>query len=153
MCGCLLHTPAGYLARNPGMCPDWESNQQRFGLQAPLNPLSHTSQGSFFKHGFESLNLLTFCISLSFPNNSSVEGPRQFDLMIFPQSGSCPSRPLGAGQLVPLSCGSRGLVKLSFHPFGRTSRGVGFFLREVHICYLVIFSSRGATKCHSPGPL
>ena len=24
----------GYLAQNPGMCPDWESNQQPFGLQA-----------------------------------------------------------------------------------------------------------------------
>ena len=29
------HTPpAGDLACNPGMCPDWESNQQSFGLQA-----------------------------------------------------------------------------------------------------------------------
>ena len=25
--------PAGDLAHNPGMCPDWESNQQPFGLQ------------------------------------------------------------------------------------------------------------------------
>ena len=23
--------PIGYLARNPGMCPDWESNQPPFG--------------------------------------------------------------------------------------------------------------------------
>ena len=29
------HTPPnGDLARNPGMCPDWELNQQPFGLQA-----------------------------------------------------------------------------------------------------------------------
>ena len=29
------HTPpTGDLARNPGMCPDWESNQQPFGSQA-----------------------------------------------------------------------------------------------------------------------
>ena len=29
------HTsPPGDLARNPGMCPDWESNQQPFGSQA-----------------------------------------------------------------------------------------------------------------------
>ena len=34
MCGCLLHAATGDLAYNPGMCPDWESNQQRFGLQA-----------------------------------------------------------------------------------------------------------------------
>ena len=26
--------PNGHLARNPGMCPDWESNQRPFGLQA-----------------------------------------------------------------------------------------------------------------------
>ena len=36
--------PTGDLARNPGMCPDWESNQRPYGLQA-LSPLSHTSQG------------------------------------------------------------------------------------------------------------
>ena len=27
-------TPAGDLAHNPGMCPDWESNLQPFGSQA-----------------------------------------------------------------------------------------------------------------------
>ena len=27
-------SPAGDLARNPGMCPDWESNLRPFGLQA-----------------------------------------------------------------------------------------------------------------------
>ena len=27
-------TPSGYLACNPGMCPDWELNQQPFGSQA-----------------------------------------------------------------------------------------------------------------------
>ena len=43
-----LAHPTGDLARNPGMCPDWESNQQPFGSQAArrmLNPLSHTSPG------------------------------------------------------------------------------------------------------------
>ena len=35
----------GALACNPGMCPDWESNQQPFGSQPVLNPLSYTSQG------------------------------------------------------------------------------------------------------------
>ena len=38
----------GNLACNPGMCPDWETNQQRFGSQASTNPLSHTRQGSLF---------------------------------------------------------------------------------------------------------
>ena len=36
MCGCLCRTPYWRpdLARNPGMCLDWESNQQPFGSQA-----------------------------------------------------------------------------------------------------------------------
>ena len=34
MCGCLLSTLTGDLACNPGMCHDWESNCQPFGLQA-----------------------------------------------------------------------------------------------------------------------
>ena len=33
------------LACNPGMCPDWESNQWPFGSQPALSPLSYTSQG------------------------------------------------------------------------------------------------------------
>ena len=39
MCGCLLQrAPTGDLAHNPGMCPDWESNRQLFGLQAHTQP-------------------------------------------------------------------------------------------------------------------
>ena len=37
--------PTGDLARNLSMHTDWESNQQPFGLQSTLNPLSYTSQG------------------------------------------------------------------------------------------------------------
>ena len=34
-CVVAFHTPpTGDLAHNPGMCHDWESNQQPFGLQA-----------------------------------------------------------------------------------------------------------------------
>ena len=45
-CVVAAHTPpTGNLARNPGMCPDWESNQQSFDSQAGTQPLSHTSQG------------------------------------------------------------------------------------------------------------
>ena len=41
--------PTGNLACNSGMCPDWESNQRNPLVHRPaLNPLSHTSQGSFF---------------------------------------------------------------------------------------------------------
>ena len=43
------HTPPTRdLARNPGMCPDWESNQQTGNpsVRRPeLSPLSHTTQG------------------------------------------------------------------------------------------------------------
>ena len=45
---CLVgsHTPpTGDLTHNPGMYPDWESNQWVFGSKRTLNPLSHTSQG------------------------------------------------------------------------------------------------------------
>ena len=34
-CVVAFHTPpTGDLARNPGMCPDWESNNILFGFQA-----------------------------------------------------------------------------------------------------------------------
>ena len=44
MCGCLSHTPhwGPDLACNPGMCPNWESNQRHFGSQASTQ--STTSQ-------------------------------------------------------------------------------------------------------------
>ena len=34
MCACLSPGPHWDLAQNPGMYPDWELNQQPFGLQA-----------------------------------------------------------------------------------------------------------------------
>ena len=49
MCGC----PTGEPARNPSMCPDWESNQRPFDLQARTQPLSHTSQG--YRYAFRAL--------------------------------------------------------------------------------------------------
>ena len=33
MCGCLSTPPTGDVACNPGMCRDWELNQQPFGSQ------------------------------------------------------------------------------------------------------------------------
>ena len=47
-CVVASHAPAiGDLDRNPGMCPDWESNQRSFGSQAHTqSTLSHTSHGS-----------------------------------------------------------------------------------------------------------
>ena len=38
--------PTRDLARNPGMCPDWESNRRPFHSQPVFIPLSYTSQGS-----------------------------------------------------------------------------------------------------------
>ena len=48
-CVAISHVaPTGDLARNPGMCPDLESNQWPFGSQSMLNPLSYTSQGCLY---------------------------------------------------------------------------------------------------------
>ena len=42
-CVVASHTPpTGDLAHKLGMCPDWESNQWPFGLQASIISLSHT---------------------------------------------------------------------------------------------------------------
>ena len=41
----LAHPAPGNLARNPGMCPDWESNQQPFGLQAGAQSIKPHQQG------------------------------------------------------------------------------------------------------------
>ena len=43
--------PTGDLACNPGMCPDWESNQRSFGLQAGTQSTEPHQPGlkSFFK--------------------------------------------------------------------------------------------------------
>ena len=42
--------PTGDLARNPGICPDWESNQQPFGLQDTTQPIKPHQPGPHFKH-------------------------------------------------------------------------------------------------------
>ena len=45
-CVVASHTPpTGDQACNPGMRPDWKSNQRPFGRRPALNPLSHTSEG------------------------------------------------------------------------------------------------------------
>ena len=40
--------PTRDLARNPGMCPDWELNQQYFGSQASAHPTEPCQPGLFF---------------------------------------------------------------------------------------------------------
>ena len=37
--------PTGYLAHNPGMCPDGNQTGDPLVCRQALNPLSHTSQG------------------------------------------------------------------------------------------------------------
>ena len=41
--------PTGHLAHNLGMCPDWESNQQPFALQAGV-PSTEPHQAGLFPH-------------------------------------------------------------------------------------------------------
>ena len=38
--------PTGDLASDPGICSDWQWNQQPSGSQVVLNPLSHTHHGT-----------------------------------------------------------------------------------------------------------
>ena len=40
--------PAGDLARSPGMCPDWESNQRPFALQAGTQSTEPHQPGPYF---------------------------------------------------------------------------------------------------------
>ena len=40
--------PTGGLACNPGMCPDWESNQGPFGLQASAQSTGLHQPGQYF---------------------------------------------------------------------------------------------------------
>ena len=69
--------PTGDLARNPGMCPDWESNQQPFGSQASVQSTEPHQPGLFFnvlltpigwiaRHGVSGISeiLLTKCPTL-----------------------------------------------------------------------------------------
>ena len=49
VCGCLSHAPSTEdLACNPGMCPEWESNQQLFGSQARAQFPELHQQGQYF---------------------------------------------------------------------------------------------------------
>ena len=71
--------PTGDLAHNPGMCPDWESNQQPFGSQAIAQfpgVVRHTSQGlhSLIRcHGIRRGQLLSKPLDYLRSNLSSTE--------------------------------------------------------------------------------
>ena len=46
--------PTGHLARNPGMCPDWELNQWPFGTQADTQSTEPHQQGVSLQSSTES---------------------------------------------------------------------------------------------------
>ena len=41
----VMSSPTGDLDHNPGMCPDWESNQQLFGSQASAQSMEPHQPG------------------------------------------------------------------------------------------------------------
>ena len=55
MCSCFSHAPhpTGDPACNPGMCPDWELNQQPFGSQTHAQSAESQQPGllRILKHG------------------------------------------------------------------------------------------------------
>ena len=55
-------TTTGNLTLNPGMCPDWELNQQPFDLQASTQSLSHTSQDYFSSCIYHPLKCVLVCV-------------------------------------------------------------------------------------------
>ena len=74
MCGCLLCTPnwGPDLGCNPGMCPDWESNQQPFGSQSstqstePHRPGLKHSVLNGNKHSLSAMHYLEQLVSYSY---------------------------------------------------------------------------------------
>ena len=61
-CVVASHTPpTGDLAHNPGMCPDWESNQQAFGFQAGTQSTEPHQPGreGWFWRSLQSLHALS----------------------------------------------------------------------------------------------
>ena len=64
-CVVASHAPStGDLARNPGMCPDWESNHRPFGLQAGTESTEPHQPGQFFLLGtiFLESHLQSLCL-------------------------------------------------------------------------------------------
>ena len=89
------HTsPSGDLACNPGMCPDWESNWQPFGLQYDAQPTEpHQSEHPFplnwvksflsYDHKSLSQSTLSFnCNSLLFSKSEPLFLPPQVPFIL-----------------------------------------------------------------------
>ena len=61
----LLHAPTGDPARNPGMCPDWEWNQQPLGSEAGTQSTKpHQPGQDFYFEASKSLFLSARRVSL-----------------------------------------------------------------------------------------
>ena len=62
MCGHLSCAPYGgpNLARNPGRCPDWESNQRPFGLQAGAQSTEPHQPGLCFSYSYNPYYVLLY---------------------------------------------------------------------------------------------
>ena len=50
--------PTGDPAHNPGMCPDWESNQRPFGLQAGTQSTEPHQSGHVFVSNMNAINVI-----------------------------------------------------------------------------------------------
>ena len=71
MCGCLYTPPTGYLAHNPGMCPEWKSNRRPSGLQASAQSTEPHQPGLEIK--FLIMRIVYGCRNLmSFRTNSII---------------------------------------------------------------------------------
>ena len=53
--------PAGDLARNPGMCPHWESNWRPFGSQANTQSTEPHQPGLMINKYFHLFITISFC--------------------------------------------------------------------------------------------
>ena len=79
MCGYLSHNPTGELASNPGMNPDWESNQGPFGSQAHTKSIEPHQPGQglpyltqFFPVGDPCCNMELTQIATKFAKAASL---------------------------------------------------------------------------------
>ena len=78
----LAHSPTGDLSQNPGMCPDWESNQRPFGLQADTQSTEPHQLGLIVLWNFISLiarqvedlfkHLLAICMKCLFRSSAHL---------------------------------------------------------------------------------
>ena len=71
-------SPAKDLACNPGMCPDWEENQQPFGLWNNAQPTESHQSGlytyvlSSIIHNFQKVETIQMSLTDKWINKSSI---------------------------------------------------------------------------------